>query len=408
MVERWKDFDLQFLPLVCWMRERFLGTKSFFILNLQKARSIDNTRFSGKEKTLLWLKAWCIILITTKKLIQEGFPWQGFLFYFMLNYNMNGTVKQDTECREIFKDFSKQGKDRKWKERKLSSLSLARRYDQLEEKCAQSVFDCANVMLFKEFEDGSRRLHRTFFCKNKLCAMCNWRRSMKYSYQASRIIDKAVEEHPNARFLFLTLTMKNVDGEELSDKMAEMTKGFNRLFKYKKVSKNILGYLRAMEVTYSKDRDDYHPHLHILIMVKSMYFKNSDNYISQEEWTSLWQKAMKLDYTPIVDIRALKKGVTEAIKETAKYPVKPFDVEAQNGDISEDKLLALTSELYNGLKMKRQIGFGGIFKEIKKQLELDDLEDGDLVNVDDSPEGVTVNTIVAQWDHSRNNYFVRQ
>lgn len=231
---------------------------------------------------------------------------------------------------------------------------------------------------------------------------------MKYSYQASRIIDKAVEEYPNARFLFLTLTMKNVDGKELGKKMIEMTKGFNRLFKYKKVSKNILGYLRAMEVTYSKDRDDYHPHLHILIMVKSMYFKNSENYISQEEWTSLWQKAMKLDYTPIVDIRALKKGVTEAIKETAKYPVKPFDVEAQNGDISEDKLLSLTSELYNGLKMKRQIGFGGIFKEIKKQLELDDLEDGDLVNVDDSPEGVTVNTIVAQWDHSRNNYFVRQ
>lgn len=110
----------------------------------------------------------------------------------MLNYNMNSTVKQDTECKEIFQDFSKTGKDRKWKERKLSSLSLAKRYDQLKEKCAKSVFDCANVMLFKEFEDGSRRLHRTFFCKNKLCAMCNWRRSMKYSYQASRIIDKAI------------------------------------------------------------------------------------------------------------------------------------------------------------------------------------------------------------------------
>ena len=56
--------------------------------------------------------------------------------------------------------------------------------------------------------------------------MCNWRRSMKYSYQASRIIDKAIGEYPNARFLFLTLTMKNVDGEELSEKMTEMTKGF--------------------------------------------------------------------------------------------------------------------------------------------------------------------------------------
>lgn len=82
-MKRWKggkDFDLQFLPLVCCVRDNFLRTKSFFILNLQKALSIENTRFLDKEKTLLWLKAWCIILITTKKLIQKGFPWQGFLF----------------------------------------------------------------------------------------------------------------------------------------------------------------------------------------------------------------------------------------------------------------------------------------------------------------------------------------
>ena len=46
--------------------------------------------------------------------------------------------------------------------------------------------------------------------------------------------------------------------------------------------------------------------MHILIFVKSSYFANSDNYISQNDWTDLWKKAAKLDYTPVVNIKAVK------------------------------------------------------------------------------------------------------
>ncbi|CYH45314.1 replication protein [Streptococcus pneumoniae] len=67
---------------------------------------------------------------------------------------------------KILLDKNKRGKDRNWRGRKLLSLKLAD--------------------IFKEFirrEDGSLRLYQAYFCKNKLCPMCNWRRSMKYSYQ---------------------------------------------------------------------------------------------------------------------------------------------------------------------------------------------------------------------------------
>ena len=37
------------------------------------------------------------------------------------NYNMTGNEKQ------VFKDYSKQGKDRKWRERKLKNIELAGR-----------------------------------------------------------------------------------------------------------------------------------------------------------------------------------------------------------------------------------------------------------------------------------------
>ena len=81
-------------------------------------------------------------------------------------------------------------------------------------------------------------------------------------------------------------------------------------------------------------------------------------------------KAMKLDYTPMVDIRAVKadkgKGLKGAILETAKYPVKPFDVTDKKTDFTDQEKLQIVDDMLTGLHRKRQIGFGKLFKEIKK------------------------------------------
>ncbi|WCE96639.1 hypothetical protein [Limosilactobacillus fermentum] len=49
-----------------------------------------------------------------------------------------------------------------------------------------------------------------------------------------------------------------------------------------------------------------------------------------------------------------------------------------------------------------------LLKEIRKQLQLEDVEDGDLVNTDSDDQGTdqVVREIVAKWDYQRNNYFV--
>ncbi|MGL2168542.1 protein rep, partial [Streptococcus agalactiae] len=200
---------------------------------------------------------------------------------------------------QVFQDISKTGKDRKWRERKLKNIELAGQLDILGYRSFERVYQCAEVLKFVEQSDGTKKLYQSYFCKNKLCALCNWRRSMKYSYQASKIVEEAMTRQPKGRFLFLTLTVKNVTGQELNQSMTDILRGFNRLMKYKKVDKNLIGFLRATEVTYSKELDSYHPHLHVLLMVRPSYFQAKADYINQEEWTELWQKAMKLDYTPM-------------------------------------------------------------------------------------------------------------
>ncbi|MBX0586923.1 protein rep, partial [Campylobacter jejuni] len=121
----------------------------------------------------------------------------------------------------------------------------------------------------------------------------------------------------------------------------------------------------------------YHPHIHVLLMVRPSYFKGG-NYISQKEWGDMWAQSLKVDYVPIVDVRSVKeqgKGLKGAILETAKYPTKPIKLDIENKQVVDD--------LYNGMYRKRQLGYGGIFKIIKKQLALDDAENGDLVHTSD-------------------------
>lgn len=60
-------------------------------------------------------------------------------------------------------------------------------------------------------------------------------------YQTSRIVDEAIKQEPKARFLFLTLTVKNVEGEALNSTISQLTKSFDRLFRRAKVKKNLLG-----------------------------------------------------------------------------------------------------------------------------------------------------------------------
>ena len=76
--------------------------------------------------------------------------------------------------------------------------------------------------------------------------------------------------------------------------------------------------------------------------------------------------------------------------------------------LSEETKERITGDLFEGLYRKRQIGFGKLFKTIKKELDLDDVEDGNLVQTgEDSQEESRGQEIVAVWNWQRKNYFLQ-
>ena len=121
------------------------------------------------------------------------------------------------------------------------------------------------------------------------------------------VIDKALEKEPKARFVFLTLTVKNVASQDLKDELRNLTKGFDRLFKRAKVKKNLIGYMRATEVTYNSETKEYHPHLHILLMVKSTYFKERQLYRAGRMDGSMATINAVILY-PVVNVKVVRPG----------------------------------------------------------------------------------------------------
>lgn len=330
---------------------------------------------------------------------------------------------------KILEDKTKSGKPRDWQGKKKRSELTAEHFEVagLHSK-AERMKDCANQLVFKYSEEGLK-LYQAWFCKVRLCPMCNWRRSLKIAYHNKRIVE-AINEKENVSWLFLTLTVRNVDDDSLSETISEMFKSWNRLVGYKAFKTAVKGYFRALEVTKNRDKESnsfgtYHPHFHVLLCVSPSYFKKKELYIKQDKWTSLWKKAMKLEYNPVVHIQKvkpkknldglenyeqdLKNAIEEqkAILEVSKYPVKDTDVIKGNEVTNENVETVLA--LDNALSYKRLIGYGGLLKEIHKELNLGDSEDGDLVRISETDE-IANGTfdVIVRWHVGLRNYFIEK
>lgn len=295
---------------------------------------------------------------------------------------------------EILKDYSSTGKERPWKLHKQENLQLVKIYKTAREKNINLITDsrlfdlehCADTLLFAENAEGKKKLKSANFCRLRLCPMCQWRRSLKMFGQVQTITDKILERDKSTRFLFATFTVKNVDAENLETCINILNNKFlylvsrNKTFApAKKLKQNLLGYLKAVEVTYNTKDKTYHPHLHVIFAVKSTFFKNKQNYMTKKEWIELWQQALGVDYKPQTDIRAIKTNTGKAIAEVAKYPVKTAPILS----LPDDEAVEVLKTLTLSLNKKRFVSYGGIFKTVKQELKLADIEtDKDLVNTD--------------------------
>lgn len=271
----------------------------------------------------------------------------------------------------------------KYTDKKKRSKYLVESYERLGmENKAEQVSNCGTFLEFRVYKDNTLKpkLHNANFCKDRLCPLCMWRRTKKIFGTVSTIMEHMDSKY---RYLFLTLTIKNCKANDLEKTIDKLNYSFNKLTKNKQIKSMCKGYFKALEITYNQDTKEYHPHIHIIIVVNNSYFK-SRYYIKQSEFTAIWKNCLNVEYTPVVNIEKIKSednsglNFTSAVSECAKYTVKDEDYLSIK-DLKERDNVVYT--LYKALKGRRLCSYGGVMKDIKNQLKLED-EDGDLVHIE--------------------------
>lgn len=304
----------------------------------------------------------------------------------------NFSEKQSQLPPSILQDVKQSGKERPWRKNKLLSMAISDAYSLVDElkKYGTVVASCGSYLKFgacTSVEHG-KKLIEAYFCKSRLCVTCQWRRSLLVRKEVLDLIHWHREKYSTDIPLLLTLTVVNVPGDKIVRTIDHMNQALRRLMRRKVVRKGVRSWFRSLEITYNEDRDDFHPHFHVLLMVPMHYFsKERDLYIPQQEWLRLWKESMRDDRITQIDIRTIKarkEGTLESLAaEVAKYATKPSDYikEDSNGDLEASPLVV--ENLHYGIKGRRLIGYGGLFEKIRKEKKLTDLENADLVNIDE-------------------------
>ncbi|EFI3653017.1 Replication protein [Escherichia coli] len=260
------------------------------------------------------------------------------------------------------------------------------------ERYGQRVEGCSGILRFgwstnEETGETRLRLRDARFCRVRHCPICQWRRSLMWQARFYQSLPKIVAEYPDARWLFLTLTVRNCPITELGDTLTVMNAAFQRL-KDRKEFRGVLGWVRTTEVTRGKD-GNAHPHFHILLMV-SPSMLSGDGYVKHARWVELWRDCLRVEYDPNVDIRVVKSrkpkdgeslpcSVVDQLRgvvvETLKYSTKPADML-----VDPEWFLELTRQVHK----RRFVATGGVLKDV---LQLERETNEDLIMADGMAEG---------------------
>jgi plasmid rolling circle replication initiator protein Rep len=247
-----------------------------------------------------------------------------------------------------------------------------------------------NCGTFLEFHDDV--FFRGNFCHLRLCPMCAWRLARKIFVHLSRILEY-MDKDRAYRYIHLVLTCKNCFGPELSGTIDLLLEAFHRLTMTKPFLRSILGYFRKIEISHDWSKNDYHPHIHVLLAVSPLYFDFRETnilYLAYEWWREAWRLALGVDYEPQVWLRAIKKSYLTDVKdmeyvqdispilEISKYVSKANDYIAPSSvRYSQNRTNEAVRDLDAALAGRRLVAYGGEMKRVHKLLNAQEKEKPD-------------------------------
>ena len=170
-----------------------------------------------------------------------------------------------------------------------------------------NTLNCTNNII----ERGG--IFKTKLCRNRSCSYCN-------NIKTANLIN-GYEKQINSKIelgdaYFLTLTRQNVKGEFLRATIQEMQKNFTNLLRVlNERRKWKVSGIRSFEVTWNKDKNTYHPHIHAIIWGDNLPIDWKD--IIVKEWQKRYNKTLVSKKG-----QSIEKADKGSFKELFKYVTK--------------------------------------------------------------------------------------
>ena len=277
---------------------------------------------------------------------------------------------------------------------------------------AARMWGCGDYLQFadvvnQETGEVTRKLQAAEFCRDRLCPMCQWRKSLVTFSQVSEIMDRIDADRAGLVPIFLTLTVRNCGGDALEATVKHLLKSWSRMMNKagrRRPWRVALGWFRALEVTYNAAADEWHPHIHAIVLVAPDYFADESKYIDHDGWVAEWRWALGADYDPSVDVRTVKGARAHAVAEVSKYAVKPGDWLDRSDDDATDGRVRLLAQVLKGTRL---VAFGGLMKDVRAALRQEDADAADLVHTGDDAAvrgDLTVAIERFEWQIGVTNY----
>ena len=274
----------------------------------------------------------------------------------MFDYNIAEINRQDIlpklSERMIYKDLLSPYIKKMYKSKYDENFLLNNR----SKSKIKSFEDCGTNILL----DEENYIVGANFCKQRLCPVCNYRRSTLMWHKINQITQNFEKNH----FVFITLTVKNCKDIELKNTIDNILQSFRRITNRKTWQKNFIGYVRGLEITYNAKENTYHPHIHILAVTSQEYYKS--DYVDIHTLRQWWTESANLDYFVQVNIESVKDR-KKAVAEVAKYAVKMSTV--LDSGISS-KTLRATQIIASCIENRRLIATGGAITKAARQLKI--------------------------------------
>ena len=285
--------------------------------------------------------------------------------------------------------FNKKAKAKDYTQRINAPLCYL---DSPNHKMYSNAYNCNNIQIWnRETQKLTSR-----YCNSRTCMICNRIRTAKLLNGYFKPLFDLMDNEPDKKLEFVTLTIPNCKKEDLAytrDKMAKNLTNIIRVLNEKR-GMDISG-IKKIEITYNDIEDNYHPHFHIIVN------KNSGQLII-DEWlkryteAEIWCQQTK----KVNDIHALK----ELFKYSTKFLIK--DNKTGKQKIYTHAIDVIMSSLYK----KRSVQSFGKLKKLDEQIseeieqliseEIENMYQLELLNSSNDFELII-------WNEEYRNYFTK-